>query len=80
MARNRLKFQNNIIQRLIALNSFDSNERLRELSDLIFKLTSKNTTEQKQILTKEIRKAEEAGDERKVNELLGEFNNLLKKD
>ena len=61
-------------------NSFDSNERLRELSDLIFKLTSKNTTEQKQILTKEIRKAEEAGDERKVNELLGEFNNLLKKD
>lgn len=61
-------------------NSFDSNERLRELSDLIFKLTNKNTTVQKQILTKEIRAAEEAGDEQKVDELLGEFNNLLKKD
>ena len=61
-------------------NSFDSNERLRELRDLIHKLTLKYQKEQKQELTEAIRTAEKAGDEKHVDELLGEFNNLLKKE
>ena len=61
-------------------NSFDANERLRELRDLIQKLTLKYKKEQKQELTEEIRTAETAGDEKKVAKLLDEFNNLLKKE
>jgi DNA primase len=61
-------------------NSFDANERLRELRDLIQKLTLKYLKEQKQELTEEIRTAEAAGDEKKVAKLLDEFNNLLKKE
>ena len=61
-------------------NSFDANERLRELGDLIQKLTKKYQEEQKQELTKQIREAENAGDEKKVAKLLDQFNNLLKKE
>lgn len=61
-------------------NSFDANERLRELKDLIQKLTRKYQKDQKQVLTAAIRAAEEAGDERLVAQLLKEFNQLLKKE
>lgn len=61
-------------------NSFDANERLRELRDLIDKLTRKYQKEQKLQLTEEIRAAEIAGDESRVAELLDEFNNLLKNE
>jgi len=61
-------------------NSFDANERLRELRDLIHKLTRKYQKEQKQELTEEIRAAEASGDETRVAELLDQFNNLLKKE
>lgn len=61
-------------------NSFDANERLRELRDLIHKLTRKYQKEQKQELTEEIRAAEASGDEARVAELLDQFNNLLKKE
>jgi DNA primase len=61
-------------------NSFDTNERLRELRDLTNKLTLKHQQEQKQELTEVIRQAEQAGDEKQVTELLEQFNNLLKKE
>ena len=61
-------------------NSFDANERLRELKDLIDKLTAKYQKEQKLELTEEIRTAENEGDEDRVAKLLDEFNNLLKKE
>ncbi|MFO0881950.1 MAG: DNA primase [Candidatus Saccharimonadales bacterium] len=61
-------------------NSFDANERLRELKDLITKLTTKYQKEQKQELTEAIRAAEAAGDEALVAELLDQFNGLLRKD
>jgi hypothetical protein len=61
-------------------NSFDANERLRELRDLIQKLTLKYQKDQKRELTDVIREAENQGDEKRVAELLDEFNNLLKKE
>ena len=61
-------------------NSFDANERLRELRDLIHKLTRKYQKEQKQELTEAIRAAESIGDEALVADLLDQFNNLLKKE
>jgi DNA primase len=61
-------------------NSFDSNERLRELRDLVKKLTTKYQKEQKQELTDAIRLAEESGDEKLLSELLNQFNELLKKE
>jgi DNA primase len=61
-------------------NSFDANERLRELRDLIHKLTRKYQKEQKLELTEAIRTAEASGDEARVDELLDQFNNLLKKE
>jgi DNA primase len=61
-------------------DSFDSNERLRELRDLVGKLTKKYQKAQKQQLTEVIRAAEESGDEKKLEELLNQFNDLLKKD
>jgi len=61
-------------------NSFDANERLRELRDLIHKSTGKYQKEQKQQLTESIRNAEIQGDEKRVDQLLEEFNNLLKKE
>lgn len=61
-------------------NGFDSNERLRELRDLIHRLTTKYQTQKQQALTHAIREAEEAGDEARVAELLEQFNTLLKKD
>lgn len=61
-------------------NSFDSNERLRELRDLIHKLTRKYQKEQKQDLTEAIRAAESTGDEALVAELLNQFNDLLRKE
>ena len=61
-------------------NSFDTNERLRELRDLTHKLTLKYQKEQKQELTESIRDAEKKGDEKLVAELLDQFNNLLKKE
>jgi hypothetical protein len=61
-------------------NSFDANERLRELRDLIHKLTQKYQKQQKQELTEAIRTAEVAGDEKLIGELLDQFNNLLKKE
>lgn len=61
-------------------NSFDANERLRELRDLIHKLTRKYQKEQKLQLTEEIRAAEVSGDEARLAELLDEFNSILKKE
>jgi DNA primase len=61
-------------------NSFDANERLRELRDLIDKLTRKYQNEQMQALTEVIKLAEEQGDEALVAELLQQFNVLLKKE
>lgn len=61
-------------------NSFDANERLRELKDLINKLTRKYQNQQKQDLTEAIRSAEAIGDEALVAELLDQFNGLLKKE
>lgn len=61
-------------------NSFGTNERLRELRDLIHKLTLKYIKEQKQELTEAIRDAEQNGDEVLVDNLLAKFNNLLKKE
>lgn len=61
-------------------NSFDANERLRELRDLINKLTRKYQEEQKQALTEAIRAAETIGDDAMVAELLDQFNTLLKKE
>ena len=58
---------------------FDANERLRELRDLISKLTKNNQTEKKLLLTEQIKQAEQSGDESKVAELLGEYNDLIKK-
>ena len=58
---------------------FDANERLRELQDLIEKLKSKYFVSQRQLLSAQIKQAEEAGDEEKVNTLLEQFNQLLKK-
>ena len=61
-------------------NGFDSNERLRELRDLIHKLTKKYQKDQKTQLTEEIRNAELVGDEVLVAKLLNKFNELLKKE
>jgi DNA primase len=61
-------------------NGFDTNERLRELRDLIHKLTLKYIKEQKQELTEAIRSAEQSGNEELVDDLLTQFNNLLKKE
>lgn len=61
-------------------NSFDANERLRELKDLINKLTRKYQEEQKQQLTEAIRAAESLDDDALVAELLKQFNLLLKKE
>lgn len=61
-------------------NSFDSNERLRELRDLVHRLTTKYQKQQKTELSAAIRAAEDAGDDAKVAELLEQFNSLLKKD
>lgn len=61
-------------------NGFDSNERLRELRDLIHRLTTKYQTQKQQALTSAIREAEAAGDDERVAELLEQFNTLLKKD
>ncbi|MEI7616354.1 MAG: hypothetical protein WCJ54_06535, partial [Actinomycetota bacterium] len=61
-------------------NGFDTNERLRELRDLIHKLTLKYKKEQKQELTEAIRSAELSGNEELVDQLLTQFNNLLKKE
>lgn len=58
---------------------FDANERLRELRDLILKLTKNNEKEQKQQLTHQIKLAEEQGDADAVNKLLEQYNNLIKK-
>jgi DNA primase len=57
--------------------AFDANERLRELRDLVHRLT---TEYQKQNLSSLIREAEVAGDDEKVAELLNQFNVLLKKE
>lgn len=61
-------------------NGFDSNERLRELRDLVQKLTIKYQKEQKQELTEAIREAELTGDQVLVAKLLNDFNALLKKE
>jgi DNA primase len=58
---------------------FDANERLRELQDLIEKLKTKYFANQRQQLSEQIKQAEDAGDEKRVAELLDEFNQLLKK-
>jgi len=59
-------------------DSFDSNERLRELNDLINKLIAKYQKQQKEELTLAIRQAEREGDDKKVSKLLDEFNALIK--
>ena len=59
---------------------FDANERLRELQDLIIKLKTKYFTQRRQELSERIKQAESAGDETLVNELLAEFNTVLKKE
>jgi DNA primase len=61
-------------------NSFDANERLRELRDLIQKLTRKYQKQQKQELTEAIRAAEGADNEKLVTKLLNQFNEILKKE
>lgn len=58
---------------------FDANERLRELQDLMEKLKTKYYSNKRQQLSGLIKEAEAAGDEPKVNALLQEFNELLKK-
>lgn len=59
-------------------SSFDSNERLRELRDLVDKLTKKYQKEKKIELTETIRAAETAGDEKATEQLLKKFNKLIK--
>jgi len=61
-------------------NSFDSNERLRELKDLINKLSHKYQKQQKEELTRQIRIAEDQGDDPTISKLLNQFNELLKKE
>jgi DNA primase len=61
-------------------NSFDSNERLRELKDLIEKLTKKYQKQKRQELSELIREAEKLGNDKMVGELLKQFNELLKKE
>ena len=61
-------------------NSFDTNEKLRELRDLIHKLTRKYQKQQKQELTEAIKVAENADNDKLVAKLLNDFNNLLKKE
>lgn len=58
---------------------FDSNERLRELQDLIEKLKTKYLNMQRKLVSEQIKLAEESGDEARVKELLHEFNDLIKK-
>lgn len=58
---------------------FDANERLRELQDLMEKLKTKHFKDKRQQLSSEIKQAEAAGDEARVNELLQEFNALIRK-
>jgi hypothetical protein len=60
--------------------AFDANERLRELRDLVHRLTTEYQKQQKKDLSVLIREAETAGDDKKVNELLNQFNTLLKKE
>jgi DNA primase len=59
-------------------SSFDSNERLRELRDLVDKLTKKYQKEKRIELAKDVRAAEEAGDEKALEQLLTKFNKLIK--
>lgn len=61
-------------------DTFGSNERLRELRDLILKLNQNNQKEKKYQITKEIKQAEEQGDEKQIAELLSQYNDLLKKE
>lgn len=61
-------------------DTFGSNERLRELRDLILKLNQNNQKEKKYQITKEIKQAEEQGDEKQISELLSQYNDLLKKE
>jgi hypothetical protein len=58
---------------------FDSNERLRELQDLIEKLKTKYLNMQRKLISEQIKAAEDSGDEARVKELLHEFNDLIKK-
>ncbi len=60
--------------------AFDANERLRELRDLVHRLTTEYQKQQKKDLSALIREAETAGDDKKVDELLNQFNTLLKKE
>ncbi len=60
--------------------AFDANERLRELRDLVHRLTTEYQKQQKKDLSALIREAEQAGDDEKVTELLNQFNTLLKKE
>ncbi len=60
--------------------NFDANERLRELRDLIRKLTLKYQKQQKEELTLAIREAEKVGNEKLIAKLLDQFNDLLKKE
>lgn len=61
-------------------NSSDSNEWLRETTNLVKKLTSKYKKEKQLGLTEGIRQAENVGDEKLKLELLDKYNNLLKKE
>jgi DNA primase len=60
--------------------AFDANERLRELRDLVHRLTTEYQKQQKIELSAEIKAAEEADDEALVQKLLLQFNELLKKE
>ncbi len=61
-------------------DTFGSNERLRELRDLILKLNQNNQKEKKYQITKEIKQAEKQGDVKQISELLSQYNDLLKKE
>ncbi len=60
--------------------AFDANERLRELRDLVHRLTTEYQKEQQKELTAAIKAAEEVGDDALVSQLLNQFNELLKKE
>lgn len=61
-------------------SKFDSNERLREFNVLMNKTIKNNQNQRKEKLAQDIKKAEEAGDEKTLNSLLERFNELIRKD
>lgn len=61
-------------------DKFDANERLREIGDLVHRLTTKYQKNQRKELSAEIRAAEEAGESDRAQELMKQFNSLLKKE